>query len=447
MAALALEVNDAGLLALRAGAPGPEPESPGLALFEGERVLVGAAAAARALLSPRLVHQRFWDPLDQQPLRRPFSHRLTAADLAHAELAALARSLPEPPDEVLLAVPGFWTKEALGLLLSVARAAGLPVKGLVDAAVAATTAVGTRGEKLLHLELTRHRAVLTVLTRTHEVTRTRVVDLDGFGALAFERRLAETVARHFVAQTRFDPLHSAAAEQALHAALPEWLMKLRRNETCPASLAAGGREHRIELSRGLVEDGMSDLYGGLLAQASALAAVEGGELLVSARASRLPGLLDRLRSLPGGAVLELPRDAALVGTLRGRDHIRYHEQALPFVTRLPLAGSSPALHLRAGQRPTHLLNEGTAHRLAPEGLAIGTAPPLGHRGLGLRREGVAVHHCSLRIVDGEVLLDDHSGGATLLNGAPVGAAALLRAGDRLRLGPSVELVLIAAEGE
>jgi hypothetical protein len=320
--------------------------------------------------------------------------------------------------------------------LSVARAAGLPVTGLVDAAVAAATAVGTRGETLLHLEQTRHRAVLTVLTRSHEITRTRVVDLDGFGTSAFERRLAETVARRFVLTTRFDPLHSAAAEQALHAALPEWLMQLRRGDTCAASLTAGGREHRIELTRGLLEEGVGDLYGGLLAQARTLAPAEGGELLVSARASRWPGLVDRLRSLPGIALVELPRDAALVGTLRGRDHIRYDDRALPFVTRLPLMGSSPALTPRQGQRPTHLLNEGTAHRLAPEGLAIGTAPPVGRRGLGLRREGVVPHHCSLRIVDG-----------TLLNGAPVGAAALLRAGDRLRLGPSVELVLIATEGE
>ncbi len=447
MAALALEVNDAGLLALRAGAPAPEPESPGVALFEDDRVLVGAEAAARAFLSPRLVHQRFWDPLDQEPLRRPFPRRITAADLAYAELLALARGLAEAPDEVLLAVPGFWKPEALGLLLSVARAAGLPVKGLVDAAVAGTTAVSTHADRLVHLDLTRHRAVLTVLTRSHEIASTRVVDLDGFGTSNFARRLAETVARHFVATTRFDPLHSAAAEQALHAALPEWLSKLRRDETCSASLTAGGREHRIELTRGLLEEGVSDLHAGIVAQASALAPVEGGELLVSARASRWPGLVERLRSLPGMRVVELPRDIALVGTLRGRDYIRHDEEALPLVTRLPLAGSSPALSPRAGLRPTHLLNGGTAHRLAPDGLTIGTAPPLGRRGLGLRQEGVVPHHCSLRIVDGEVILADHSGGATLLNGTPVGAEALLRAGDRLRLGQGVELVLIATERE
>ena len=48
MGALALEVNDAGLLALRAGSPRPERESPGLALLDGGKLLVGAEAAAQA---------------------------------------------------------------------------------------------------------------------------------------------------------------------------------------------------------------------------------------------------------------------------------------------------------------------------------------------------------------------------------------------------------------
>jgi len=446
MPALALEVNDAGLLALREGAPRPEPESPGLALFESGGVLLGGEAAARAFLNPRFVHDRFWDPLDREPQRRPFPRHITAADLAHFQLTALARSLGEAPDEVLLAVPGFWGTDALGLLLSVTRAAGLPVKGLVDAAVAAA-ALCARGETLLHLELTRHRAVFTLLTRTHEVARTRVVDAEGLGAAAFEKCFAEAVARRFVTETRFDPLHSGAAEQALYDALPGWLTELRRAEACPASFTAGGREHRIELTRGLLENAATDLHRGLLEQVSALAPARGAELLVSVRASRLPGLVGRLGSLRGLGVLELPKDAALVGTLKSRDHIRRGGEALPFVTRLPVVGSASPLPRREGRRPTHLLNGGTAHAIGPFGLALGTAPPPGVRGLGLRQEGVAPHHCSLRISEGEVVVEDHTGGATRLNGAPVEAPAVLRAGDRLRLGASVELVLIAAEEE
>ena len=50
MAALAVEVNDVGLVALRAGASHPLPASPGLALLDGGRLLVGAEAAEEAHL-------------------------------------------------------------------------------------------------------------------------------------------------------------------------------------------------------------------------------------------------------------------------------------------------------------------------------------------------------------------------------------------------------------
>ena len=61
--------------------------------------------------------------------------------------------------------PASGAPSALGLLLSVARAAGLPVAGLVDAAVAAASLGHRRRRRCLHLDLTRHRAVVTALRR------------------------------------------------------------------------------------------------------------------------------------------------------------------------------------------------------------------------------------------------------------------------------------------
>ena len=60
MATLALEVNDAGLLALRAGSTGLRRREggPGFALFEGARLLVGEDARARSRLLPRLTTSR-----------------------------------------------------------------------------------------------------------------------------------------------------------------------------------------------------------------------------------------------------------------------------------------------------------------------------------------------------------------------------------------------------
>jgi len=338
MSAAALELNDAGLVLLREGAAGPEPDSPGLALFEGDAVLVGAAAAARGRLLPRAVHDRFWDPLGTEPLGARFPPGLRSADVAHAHLRSLRGALPRPPDAVVIAVPGFWERPALGLLLSVARSAGLPIVGLVDAAVAAAAGVVGAGE-LLHLDLTRHRSVLTRLRGGAGVERIEVAHFEGSGLLAVERALIDSIARRFVLETRFDPLHSGVSEQALHDRLPAWLAALRGDQSCPARLEAGRRQHTIELSRGALASDLEPFYGTLQRQVASVATPAAGALLVSARAARLPGLLERLRDAGHRELVELPRDAAVSAALRFRAGIAHAGDALPLVTRLAVSAT------------------------------------------------------------------------------------------------------------
>jgi hypothetical protein len=442
MTRAALEVNDAGLLLLREGDTRPAPESPGLALFEGDAVRVGTDAAARSRLLPRAVHDHFWDPLGLEPLPTPFPAGLRAADLAHAHLRALRESMPEAPEEAFLAVPGFWTRPALGLLLNMARQAGFPVTGLVDSAVAAASFFA-RGDALLHLDLTRHRAVLTHLRANHAIERLRVTEAEGLGHAAFERTLVEAIARRFVQETRFDPLHSGASEQALGDALPSWLTEIRRTGTSIAHARAGRRSLEVELTREALAQGIDPVLRSLVAFAAKEKHTAETVILVSARAARVPGLLELLRGGNGRDVVELPADAAVAATLRLRESVRHGGDALPFVTRLPLPGRAPAE--REGRRPTHLMNAGVAHALG-EGLTLGTTPPLGRRGLGLRHAGVAPHHCSIVVESREVRLEVVAGVPTLLNGAPARNGTPLRAGDRLTLGESgPELQLVAVE--
>jgi hypothetical protein len=335
MAAVALEVNDAGLLLLREGRPRPL-ESPCLAVFEDGRVLTGSLAAARAHLRPRAVHDAYLDPLDLSPLGRHFPADLRHADLAHAHLAALADGL-ERTDEVFLAVPGSWSADQMALLLGVAGAAGMRVVGLVDAAVAAASLV-IGGDPCLHVDLTRHRAVLTAFRRGGERDRDGVASTDGTGSRAFEERLVGEIASAFVAESRFDPLHSGASEHALRGSLPGWLRELRRAESCAASLPAEGREHNATLSREALARATGELQRAVAEQARAL--VRGGDacLLVSSRASGIPGFTARLAEATGLDAIELPYDGTVVATLRHRDRLRHPGPALPFVTRLPPMG-------------------------------------------------------------------------------------------------------------
>lgn len=456
MRALAVEVNDVALIARRAGDPQALPASPGLVLLDAGRLLVGAEAAEAARTKPRFVHDTYWDPLDTAPAGVPFPDGVRRADLAHAQLAALRDAAGPEVDECYLAVPGFWSMASLGLLLSVARAAGLPVVGLVDAAVAAAS-LGHSGEALVHLDLTRRRALATAMRQGAEVARDRVLPAEGRGWAAFEQVWSAAVAGQFVRETRFDPRHAGSSEQELHDALPAWLGELCVRQSLPATLRAGGREHTIELTRAALLGAAADLYRGL-AELVTQATREGAPttLLLSHRVARLPGLADRLRGMPDVTLVELHASAAPSGALEHRAAVRHAGDALPFVTRLPsgLAHEkrSPPAHGRAaaGAPPaTHVLVEGTAHRIDAAGLALGTAPPTGMRGVVLRGDttGVSGHHCTLQGAGGEAVVEDHSREGTFVNGERVTGRAPLRAGDRLRLGSAgPELLLVAVEG-
>jgi hypothetical protein len=337
VSALALEVNDAGLVALRAGSSHPLPASPGLALLDGGRLLVGAEAAAEARLKPRFVHDTYWDPLDTAPAGPPFPAGITRADLAHAQLQAIRGAAGGEITEAFLAVPGFWSAPSLSLLLGVARAAGLPVVGLVDAAVAAAS-IDREGVSLVHLDLTRHRAVVTAMTQGDEVTRTGLDSVEGRGWTAFEDLWARTIAAQFVRETRFDPRHAGPSEQALHDALPGWLGELCLRESLPATLRAGGRDHTIALTRASLLAVARDLYRALVEQVRLHArAGAPATVLLTHRAARLPGLADLLREISGITVAELHAAAAASGALLGRDRLRQGGDAVRFVTRLPVA--------------------------------------------------------------------------------------------------------------
>jgi hypothetical protein len=334
VAALAIEVNDVGLVALAAGASRPMRPSPGLALLDGGRLLLGEEAAEQARLKPLSVHDGYWDRLDTAPAGLPFPEDVRRADLAHAQLAALRAEAGPGITETFLAVPGFYTPAALGLLVGVARAAGLPVVGLVDAAVAAAS-LGHPGERLVHLDLTRHRSVTTAMVQGSGVARTRVVAEEGRGWSAFEEALAGGVAAQFVRETRFDPRHAGTTEQALYDALPGWLEELCVRPAVPAVLRAGGREHAIELTRASLQGAAGDLLRGLAGQVAALKPPDAPATVLLARRAALSGVADHLRDMSGVTLVELASSAAVSGTLQHKDRLRHPGDALPFVTRLP----------------------------------------------------------------------------------------------------------------
>jgi len=404
MTLLALELHDAGVTAVAPGTAAGSSEarilgtsSPGFALLEGEELLTGTAARERSRLAPRRTHHRFWHALDAHtPLPHPFPRDWTAADLAHAHLERLWREVrtarmrattmqtevSEDPARVVLVVPGSFGPEALGLLLGICGAAGLPVSALMDLALAAAAGSrfaptridpAARAHRLLHFDLHLHRAVVTELRATASggLVRGSVRTAEGAGRVALEDTWARTVAAAFVRATRFDPLHAPGTEQTLYQRLAPWLERLEASdtrsasseapETAPFTLDLGGEERTVEPTRAQTVAAVEGLYQRLVEPVRALASGdEPPVLLLSSHATGLPGLIERLEAAGVSAVVPLSPGAAGRGALAVRDAVfrspdreaNEPSGGLPLVLRLPpeavqgaVRGAVPGTHV------------------------------------------------------------------------------------------------------
>ena len=366
--------------------------------------------------------------------------------------------------EVTLAVPGVYDQRQLGLLLGITGALAMPVRGVVDAALAAASA-GFAGERLLHVDLGRRHALVTELRQGDELVRERVARVERWGLDEVEDAQLRAAAAAFVRSARFDPLHDAATEQQLFDRLPGLLAALEKDARASLGLSAGGRELAIELLRSEAEAWTARFAEELAQQVSVMKRPgEPTTVLLSARAARLPGLAGRLGNVRGVELVVLPVQAAAAGALRERDAVRSPADAVRHVTRLPRpaapegtvgggavilppAGRAPRPVAQSQRRATHLLLGASVRAITAEPLVIGTAPPASGRAWKLEGETAGVSRAHCRVVEsaGQSLVEDLSTWGTYVNGERVTGRTLLEAGDRIRVGsPGIELLAIAA---
>lgn len=419
-----LEINDTGLL-LSEGTR-VLAESPGFAALDGKQLLVGAGARARSRLDPRRSHNRYWYQLDGH-LNVPLGSARSHADLAYAQLAALREIAAGEP--LMLAVPGGFTRDQLGLLLGLVEASGLKAEGLVDAAVAAAGTVETDA-RTLHLDVELHRFVLTVLDGGNEVSRLRVEEIAKPGLTAIWDALSRQAAQAFVQQTRFDPLHSANTEQLLFDALPRWLDALAQAPGAVLELSSGGRTHRASLAREDLVQRLSERYEAIAETINAAARPRPASLLLGARACAVPGLAEYLEHATGLPLLKLDALAPARGALAQRERIVIPGQGLAHVTRL--AGRSRVSDADPSAREaTHVLLGERALPLprADRDASLPLAKLGGDASVALRR------------IDGKLWLDGADLPGLLLNGKPVRLPARVGLGDRIEIsGATMRLI-------
>jgi hypothetical protein len=451
MSLLAISINDVELMS--GNGRSFATHGPGIALLDPERLLLGEEARAQARLRPRRVADRYWAELSTRPLPHPTAYAATLADLAFAQLKQIWGQRADGTDEVLLVVPGTLPREALGLVLGMAEELAMPVQGLVDAAVASTTA-SAPGADLFHLDFFQHEALLTRMEQGHDVGRGPQRQVPEAGVSRLRAAWVAAAAEAFVKQTRFDPLHDAASEQQLYDGLDQWLASLGEEPEVTMSVTLRGEEVSAALSREAVLREATPAWRAVLAALDELRG-EGrpAALGVASRGGRLTGLLEALRAADRVSVELLAPDAPLRGVLDRAASIRSPDGDVRYVTRLPaLAVADVAVSLPQPDpvadehAPTHVLLDAYAYAVGDAGLIVGTRPPAGRPAIRITGQtgGISRQHCVIRREGGQIVVEDHSRYGTFLNGERVDGRQPLAVGDLLRVGsPGRELRAIA----
>lgn len=423
---------------------------PGFALLDENRLTTGKAAFASARINPRGVQHRFWSELSTSPLAdRRFSH-LTAADLVSRQLEQMWSAASVTGGGLVVAVPAYMEAGQLGLLLGIASELELPIAALVDAAVAATRRE-YRDAVPVHVDISLHATTLTRLAQVEQVQVERSEVLRDCGLFALYDAWINAVAEVFVRQSRFDPLHTAETEQALYDNLSDWLAQAARGERVALELQHRGMSHQAEIESLALIGAAAPWYQQIASKLRALyRAGETPAIQITDRVARLPGLADMLAARVGGELFSLEPGATARGALARCRDLSPGGEGVGLRRRLPWdqAPAEVSAEAARGERagvPTHVLFGATAFAVAGEPLVLGSETRDGERVLvlGADMPGISRRHCSLRRVDGQCVLEDHSRYGTFLNGHRIDGSTVLEPGDSIRIGsPGYELQMI-----
>jgi hypothetical protein len=448
MATIVIELNDAAITVSHGQTV--LLESPGYAVIDRDRVLVGEEAARQMRLNPRATYDRFWSQLSLDPLTRQLVKVQHHADLAYHHLAAMWETIKSDADEVIFAVPGNFNKQQLGLLLGIAQACTIPAVGLVDAALAAASQTEASGT-LWHLDIQLHHTVLTQLHAGARLARVEVDEISVTGLVALREVWVNAIAHAFVRDARFDPMQLAHTEQALYDRLPGWLASLKADSNAMLELQTGRGIHRINLRRERLIQAATRVYQEIAQHIRGrLRPGEPTALLISHRLAQLPGLVEGLSVPPNCRIVSLETNATARGVLAHEADIRSNDSALKFVTSLPARELAQAQTMHTSPasaiRPTHVVYKGHAYAITDRPLWVGANISQGEYGINLDASynGIAHHHCSIRRRGWEIVVENHSAQGTIVNDERIDMSATVGVGDTVRIGaPGLELLLIA----
>ena len=254
--------------------------------------------------------------------------------------------------------------------------------------------------------------------------RVGVKVVDDVGLLDIQDKCVNHIADLFIRQSRFDPLHHAATEQALCNSLAQCLHELQDKTDTQVEIGFENARYQARVNRERLVEALRPLYNRISA-----AADPARVSLVNGRLAGLPMFTEHLAAA-GIEAEVLDERAVFAGCMGYVSGHKTGEEEIYFVTQLraatePAIGSAVTARLeqKPEEAPTHVLVDSEAH-------------PLGQTPLYLTAQGALPESggqeflCSLSLNgSAATLVPADTDAAVYVNGQAVDGSAGLRPGD------------------
>ena len=347
-------------------------DSSSCALIESNNtILVGEKAELLVHLRPRESSTHFWGKLSENSDAK---HVISNAEIAYRHLEYIWNSSKLTKQKAILVTPVTLDKHDLGLLLGICKKLSINVVGIVcNAALALRHHVNDCNAVYLDL-LQQQLAITEIIQNEAGVSLNQPSRILDYGLQQFVQNCADIIAKKFIAETRFDPLHSASNEQQFFDKLPLWLSALRENDSIECKLTAGGKNFFINISNEYLQIANRKLFDDIASHLNVLFHNHNNIIIFcSSSCKKVFGLQEFLTSLPGCAVVQLDEVSLAEQAMHCADEIMISEQVL-YVNSLSWHENvlPAALEFSSGKLsnlsniPTHILISGHAYSLGKD---------------------------------------------------------------------------------
>lgn len=344
-------------------------DSVSCALIEADKtILVGEQAAQQAHLRPRESSTLFWSQLSKNSDTK---HVISNAEIAFRHLEHIWNSANCSDQDAILVTPVSLEKHDLGLLLGICKKLSINVTGIV---CNATLAMQQPEDscKAVFLDLLQQQLAITeIIQKETGISLNQPSHILDYGLQNYIASCANYIAKKFISETRFDPLHCASDEQQFYDKLPLWLTSLDENDSIECKLNTGDKHFAIQIQNEALQIANKKQFEEISAHLNVLFHNHNNiAIFCSSACKQVFGLKKFLASLPGCAMVQLDDISLAEHALRCSAEIISGEQ-VHYVNSLSWCANfrSTDLDFNSGKLsnlariPTHVLINGHAYSL------------------------------------------------------------------------------------